>query len=85
MNISRKIKGVTNRKLLELLVCPITGSALTYDARRQELISIKARVAYPIRSGVPIMLYSEARALKDDEIVGGRYRAQDGDEPSSSP
>ncbi|PWL17535.1 hypothetical protein DKP76_12270 [Falsochrobactrum shanghaiense] len=50
-------------KLLELLVCPLTKGPLEYDAEHHELISKKARLAYPIRGGIPIMLPSEARAL----------------------
>ena len=52
-------------KLLELLVCPLTKERLDYDAERQELISRSARLAYPIRDGIPIMLPEEARALSD--------------------
>lgn len=52
-------------KLLELLVCPLTKGRLSYDAEANELISEKARLAYPIRDGVPIMLISEARKLED--------------------
>ncbi|MCZ4091122.1 Trm112 family protein [Sinorhizobium psoraleae] len=52
-------------KLLELLVCPLTKGRLSCDAEAQELISEKARLAYPIRDGVPIMLVSEARKLED--------------------
>lgn len=55
-------------KLLEILVCPVTKGPLTYDAARQELISKSARLAYPIRNGVPIMLPDEARELTDDEL-----------------
>lgn len=51
-------------KMLELLVCPITRGRLHYDAERQELISEKAKLAFPIRDGVPIMLASEARPLE---------------------
>lgn len=54
-----------DRKLLELLVCPVTKSSLDYDEVRQELISRKARLAYPIRRGVPHLLASEARHLDD--------------------
>ena len=50
-------------KLLELLVCPLTKATLEYDAARQELISRPARLAYPIRDGIPIMLPEEARRL----------------------
>ncbi len=52
-------------KLLELLVCPLTKETLEYDAARQELISRRARLAYPIRDGIPIMLPEEARVLPD--------------------
>ena len=53
-------------KLLEILVCPLTKQTLTYDQAAQELISKKARLAYPIRDGIPIMLVEEARELGDD-------------------
>jgi uncharacterized protein YbaR (Trm112 family) len=53
-------------KLLEILVCPRTGGPLSYDRERQELISRKAGLAYPIRDGIPIMLPDEARSLNDD-------------------
>lgn len=52
-----------DRRMLESLVCPLTQAVLTYDAERQELISRAARLAFPIRDGIPIMLVSEARAL----------------------
>ena len=48
-------------KLLEILVCPLTKGTLTYDEAAQELISNEARLAYPIRDGIPIMLVDEAR------------------------
>ncbi|TCR60339.1 hypothetical protein EV560_1177 [Bosea sp. BK604] len=51
-------------KLLEILVCPVTKSTLEYDAANQELISRSARLAYPIRDGIPIMLPEEARQLE---------------------
>jgi uncharacterized protein YbaR (Trm112 family) len=50
-------------KLLEMLVCPVTKTALEYDAARQELVSHAARLAYPIRDGIPIMLPDEARPI----------------------
>ena len=50
-------------KLLEILVCPLTKSTLEYDAEKQELISRSARLAFPIRDGIPIMLVEEARKL----------------------
>jgi uncharacterized protein YbaR (Trm112 family) len=52
-----------DRKLLEILVCPLTKGALEFDAERQELISRKAKLAYPIRDGIPIMLPEEARSI----------------------
>ncbi|HMA14051.1 MAG TPA: Trm112 family protein [Kiloniellaceae bacterium] len=52
-------------KLLEILVCPLTKGPLDYDAKAQELISRQARLAYPIRDGIPIMLVDEARQLDD--------------------
>lgn len=54
-------------KLLDILVCPVTKGPLIYDKRRQELISKSARLAYPIRDGIPVMLEEEARALSDEE------------------
>ena len=53
-------------RLLEMLVCPLTKSPLRYDAKAQELISDQARLAYPIRDGIPIMLIDEARPLDPD-------------------
>ena len=50
-------------KLLEILVCPLTKSPLRYDAAAQELISDQAKLAYPIRDGIPVMLVDEARKL----------------------
>ena len=53
-----------DRRLLEILVCPVTKGSLTYDAQRQELVSDSAKLAYPIRDGIPIMLPEEARQLE---------------------
>jgi uncharacterized protein len=53
-------------KLLEILVCPLTKGPLRYDRERQELISDKAKLAYPIRDGIPIMLVDEARPIDED-------------------
>ena len=53
-------------KLLEILVCPVTKETLEYDEKAQELISRKARLAYPIRDGIPIMLPEEARDLDEE-------------------
>ena len=55
-------------KLLELLVCPVTKGPLEFDRARQELISRSARLAYPVRDGMPVMLESEARVLTDEEL-----------------
>ena len=52
-------------KLLELLVCPLTKGNLTYDRERNELVSRLARLAYPVRDGIPILLPSEARATEE--------------------
>jgi uncharacterized protein len=54
-------------KLLELLVCPVTKGPLVYDRERQELISKTARLAYPVRDGIPVMLEEEARKLAPSE------------------
>jgi uncharacterized protein len=54
-------------KLLEILVCPVTKATLVYDRVKQELISRRAGLAYPIRSGIPIMVQDEARTLTDEE------------------
>jgi uncharacterized protein YbaR (Trm112 family) len=55
-------------KLLELLVCPVTKGPLEFNRERQELISRSARLAYPIRDGIPVLLENEARALSDAEL-----------------
>ena len=55
-------------RLLELLVCPVTKGRLEYQREKQELISRSARLAYPIRDGIPILLENEARALTDEEL-----------------
>lgn len=57
--------AVIDQKLLEILVCPLTKSTLRYDAQKNELISDKAKLAYPIRDGIPIMLVDEARKIDD--------------------
>ncbi len=54
-------------RLLEILVCPLSKGPLTYDRARQELLSVQAGLAYPIRDGIPIMLIDEARSLDDGE------------------
>jgi uncharacterized protein YbaR (Trm112 family) len=60
--LSNNTTGI-DPKLLEILACPLTKGPLTYDADAQELISEQARLAYPIRDGIPIMLVDEARPL----------------------
>lgn len=57
-----------DKKLLDILVCPVTKGPLIYDKEHQELISKSARLAYPIRDGIPIMLEEEARPLTDEEV-----------------
>jgi uncharacterized protein len=56
-----------NPKLLEILVCPVTKGPLVYDKQNQELISKSARLAYPVRDGIPVMLEDEARRLQEHE------------------
>lgn len=55
-------------RLLELLVCPVTKGSLEFDREKQELISRSARLAYPVRDGIPVMLENEARTLSDEEL-----------------
>jgi len=54
-------------RLLEILVCPVSRGPLVYDRERQELVSAAARLAYPIRDGIPILLADEARELAESE------------------
>jgi uncharacterized protein len=61
-----------DRKLLEMLVCPVTKGPLVHDAERGELVSRSARPAYPIRDGIPIMLEEEARKLTPEEWEAGK-------------
>ena len=55
-----------DKKLLEILVCPLTKAGLRFDAKANELVSEEAGLAYPVRDGIPIMLVEEARKLGDD-------------------
>jgi uncharacterized protein YbaR (Trm112 family) len=57
-------------KLLQILVCPVTKGPLTYNKATNELISKSARLAYPIKDGIPVMLEDEARKLAEDEEIG---------------
>ena len=59
--------AVVDPRLLEVLVCPVTRTPLTYDRARGELVSRAARLAYPVRDGVPVMLPEEARTLGEGE------------------
>ena len=60
-----RLDSTVDPKLLEILVCPVTKGPLEYDAAKQELISRSAKLAYPIRAGIPIMLPEHARPLND--------------------
>lgn len=66
-NMMADIETDVDPKLLEILVCPVTKTALVFDREAGELISKAAGLAYPIRDGIPIMLPEEARELSDDE------------------
>lgn len=55
---------IIDRRMLESLICPVTQSALRYDAEKQELVSKAAKLAFPIRDGIPVMLVDEARPLE---------------------
>lgn len=56
-------------KLLDLLVCPVTKGPLIYRREQQELLSRSARLAYPVRDGIPVLLENEARALSEEEVA----------------
>ena len=56
---------LTDRTMLESIVCPLTRSTLEYDSETQELISKRAKLAFPIRNGIPVMLVDEARVLEE--------------------
>lgn len=57
-----------DKKLLEILACPVTKGPLIYDKEKQELISKSARLAYPVRDNIPVMLEEEARPLTQEEV-----------------
>lgn len=65
MPLNAKNVKKADPRLLEILVCPLTRTPLVYDAARQELVSRQAKLAFPIREGVPIMLVEEARKLEE--------------------
>lgn len=56
-----------NKRLLDILVCPVTKGPLLYDRERQELISLSGRLAYPVRDDIPVLLEEEARELTEEE------------------
>jgi uncharacterized protein len=58
-----------DKRLLDILVCPVTKGPLVWDAEKQELLCRASRLAYPVRDGVPVMLEEEARPLTDEEIA----------------
>ncbi len=64
-----------DKKLLEILVCPVTKGPLIYNKDKQELISVAGRLAYPIRDEIPVMLEDEARFLEDEELESYRQKA----------
>ena len=57
-----------NKKLLDILVCPVTKGPLIYDKKNKELISVSARLAYPINNDIPVMLEEDARTLSSEEV-----------------
>ena len=57
-----------DKRLLEILVCPVTKEKLIYDKVKDELVSKSAKLAYPIKEGIPVMLESEARRISDEEL-----------------
>ena len=62
--------SMLDKKLLSILVCPVSKAPLTYDEARQELVCRASGLAYPVRDGIPVMLESEARSLTADEKLG---------------
>lgn len=61
------MRSVLDKKVLEVLVCPLTGGQLLYDEVRGELVSERAGLAYPVRDGIPVMLVDAARVLSEEE------------------
>jgi len=64
-----------DKRLLDILVCPVTKGSLVYEKQKQELVSVSAGLAYPIRDGIPVMLEEEARRLSAEEVEHYRGRA----------
>ena len=73
---SERPETTVDPKLLEILVCPVTKGPLEFDAARQELISRSAKLAYPIRDGIPIMLPEEARKIDQWRAASCRHCAR---------
>ena len=63
-----------DKKLLEILACPATKGSLLYDEKKQELVSLQAGLAYPVRDGIPVLLEQEARALDPQEAEAWRAK-----------
>lgn len=66
--------SMIDKKLLSILVCPVTKCGLKYDEVKQELISVAAGLAYPVRDGIPVMLETDARKLTSDELEAHRTK-----------
>ena len=64
-----------DKRLLDILVCPVTKGPLLYDRGQQELISLSARLAYPIRDDIPVLLEDEARGLTEEECQRLRHES----------
>ena len=67
-----------DKKLLDILVCPVTKGPLVYDKANKELISVAGKLAYPIRDDIPVMLEEEARTLTREEVEAYRDKNPDG-------
>ena len=61
-----------DKRLLDILVCPVTKGPLVYDKKNDELVSVSGKLAYPVRDGIPVMLEDEARSLTEDEVAAFR-------------
>jgi hypothetical protein len=70
-----------DRKLLDILVCPVTKGPLAYDREREELVSLSARLAYPVRDGIPVLIEEEARPLTAEEVEAWDARLRPGAAP----
>ena len=77
MSEAERTSGI-DVKMLELLACPLTKGPLIWDAARCELVSKLAKLAYPVRDGIPVMLPSEARAIDPSDLPGTKPAEQQG-------